>query len=433
MSDYAKLRQDAAREYDEKGKQLFALDEKFKAQKSEGTWTDADQERFDAVAAEAMDAKARYDEAKRMEGFESDLSEIAAPVGSVKHIDAATKARSIREQLFPEGKSFEKGELRALDFGGSFLSAKAVDGVNITAAAAGGSLVTPDYTGNLVSYPVPPTIAETLFGSRRTDVNVWKYFIEDKPTYTAAEVANSLATDATKPESQLAFELATEYAHVIAHYIPVHKTALANVPMLEGIIRDRLLVGLRLRVDQQLLWGDGTGDNITGLANRAATSGGIPGIATYTSTGTSATTFIDDVKGMATKSYVNTWVEPTAVAMTPQLRDLLLTAKTAGSGQYIYGVVPFVGGAADGPAFRVWGLNIVATPFAENPSTKVGNVFVGNPMHGTVVTQSDADVTAGWTDKQFIQNAETLLAETTVGLEIDRPYGFVQMTVSGVS
>ena len=31
MSDYAKLRQDAAREYDEKGKQLFALDEKFKA------------------------------------------------------------------------------------------------------------------------------------------------------------------------------------------------------------------------------------------------------------------------------------------------------------------------------------------------------------------------------------------------------------------
>ena len=441
-SDYTKARQEAAREYDEKGKALFAMDEKFKAQKSEGTWTDADQERFDTVAAEAMDAKARYEEAKRMETVASDLGDIAKPVGVVEHPVKARKTAYDELKAVigdAEGDAFFDAVRGALADnvklrlpGMAFKSGNTLSSPEIAAD----SLVVPDYTGNIVEYPLPPTDGVfSLFDTRETSVNVWKYFREDAPTNSAAEVQNILTSTDVKPTSDLAFELQTEYAHVVAHNFPVHKTQIANIPQLMGLIDTRGLRYLALRVANQLIWGGGDGtqgnDLIQGLANRGSSTGGLPGVGSFSSNGTTATALLDDIKAMATKSYKATWEEPTVALMTPELRDKALTAKTSGSGEYVYGVVPFMDGGT--ASYHIWSLNLVASPFAENSTTKVGNVIVGNPAWGNIVTQSQANTTLGYVNQQFIQNAMTVLCETTVGLEVYKPFGYQFMAVAGIS
>ncbi len=437
--------QDACREYDGKARALLALDEKRRASKGgngEATWTDADQESYDATAATALEAKAHADSLKTISEIAQDVHDMSQPMAGVPH-NGAKRLLSLREAMFgpnPEvkdGTAVDGSSVRTAmtkgvryDTGLRISRKDASYGIAIGTGNAVDALVVPTY-GDVTDYPVPPTVADQLFGAGRTNVNVWKYFLQDAPTFNAGSVANTLVSEDTKAKSEITYELITETAHVIAHYIPIHKTALANIPQLESIIREQLLIGAAIELDRQLIWGSGTSDEITGITQRGASTGGIPGIQTHTSTGLTDTDFLDDVKAMATKSFTQSWVPATVAGMTPALADVLLTAKSSGDGNYVYGIIPFM--TAAGMQLSVWGLKIVQSPVFLNPDTAAGTVIVGNPAHGRVVTQEDANVTVGWVDKQFIQNAETLLAETTVGLEVNRPYGYCEMDCSGVS
>lgn len=439
--------QEARREYDAKARELLALDGKrrdAKAGNGEASWTDADQEQYDQIAATALEAKAHADDLKLAAELAQDVHDMAQPVVGMIH-NAKRGPLTLREAMFGSSPELVKGQTavdgtsadsvmvkgQRYDTGLRISRKDASYGIAIGSGNAVDQLVVPTY-GDLTDYPVPPTVADQLFGTGRTAVNVWKYFLQDAPSFGAAAVADTLVSTNYKPASQLTYELITETASVIAHYIPIHKTALANIPQLESIIREQLLIGLAIEVDRQLIWGTGTSDELVGLTNRGASTGGIPGIQSHTSTGHTDTKVIDDLKAMATKSFTKTWIAPTVVGMTPATADEVLTAKSSGDGNYVYGVIPFL--AATGQvAYSVWGLKIVQSPVFLNPATAAGTVIVGNPAHGRVVTQEDANVSVGWVDKQFIQNAETLLAESTVGLEVTRPYGYVEMDMSGVS
>lgn len=438
--------QEATREYDAKAREMLSLDEKRREAKTSeaGSWTDADQDKFDELGRGALDAKAHADELKNVATFAQDVEDMGKSHSPVSHNGAAPHILTLREALFGadpqltkatavDGTGAESYMVKGIRYDtGLRLSRKdAADGIALGSGNAADSLVVPTY-GGLTEYPVPPTVADQLFGAGRTAVNVWKYYMQDAPDFAAASVGNTLTNTTTKPKSSMSFELITETAHVIAHYIPVHKTALRNIPQLESIVRNQLLVGLALELDRQVIWGEGTNDEILGLTERGASVGGIPGIQLHTSAGLTDTKFLDDIKAMATKSFTKSWIAPTVAGMTPAEADVLLTAKSSGSGEYVYGVIPFM--AANGAlVISVWGLKIIQSPVFLNPDTGAGTVIVGNPVHGTVVTQDDANVTVGWVDKQFIQNAETLLAEETAGLEVIRPYGYVEMDVVGAS
>ena len=73
----------------------------------------------------------------------------------------------------------------------------------------------------------------------------------------------------TKPESDIQFELKTTPARVIAHWMKASRQVMEDVPHLRGIIATELLDGLALKEEQQLLLGDGTGQNLLGLVPQA--------------------------------------------------------------------------------------------------------------------------------------------------------------------
>ncbi|WP_218153062.1 phage major capsid protein [Tranquillimonas alkanivorans] len=81
--------------------------------------------------------------------------------------------------------------------------------------------------------------------------------------------AATVAEGAAKPESALAFDLQTVATQVIAHWIPASRQVMDDVPQLRDLIDTELRYGLMLAEETQLLNGDGTGSNLSGLITNA--------------------------------------------------------------------------------------------------------------------------------------------------------------------
>lgn len=94
-----------------------------------------------------------------------------------------------------------------------------------------------------------------------TSSNQIEYTREASWTNDAAETAEG----ATKPESDITFELVTDPVRTIAHWLKVSKQVLDDAPALSSYIDRRLRHGVRARLQTQVLKGNGTSPNISGL------------------------------------------------------------------------------------------------------------------------------------------------------------------------
>jgi HK97 family phage major capsid protein len=86
---------------------------------------------------------------------------------------------------------------------------------------------------------------------------------------TRTNNANTVAETLQKPESAYGFTMETVTPKVIAHWVPASRQILDDAPQLRGIIDTELLYGLGLKEEAQLLAGDGTGENLSGLITNA--------------------------------------------------------------------------------------------------------------------------------------------------------------------
>ncbi len=94
-----------------------------------------------------------------------------------------------------------------------------------------------------------------------TGSNTVHYSKELLWTNNAAETSEG----GQKPESVLTFESVDEYVRTIAHTIKVSKQVLDDAPMLQSYIDLRMRYGVNLRVEQQIIAGNGTSPNLSGI------------------------------------------------------------------------------------------------------------------------------------------------------------------------
>jgi len=94
-----------------------------------------------------------------------------------------------------------------------------------------------------------------------TNSNSIEYTKESSWTNDAAETAEG----GSKPESDLSFELVNEPVRTVAHWIKVSKQVLDDAPALQSYIDRRMRHGIRKRLQTQVLKGNGTSPNLTGL------------------------------------------------------------------------------------------------------------------------------------------------------------------------
>lgn len=130
-----------------------------------------------------------------------------------------------------------------------------------------GEVVPADYKPGIIEETQSKTHIREMLGAGSTSSSVWRYIEQ-----TAGEGAfANVAPGATKGQIDYDFEAKDANVRKIAGYARVAEEVLEDVDGMPSFLARKLSQDLRLREDNQFLFGDGTGQNLTGLSVNAAT------------------------------------------------------------------------------------------------------------------------------------------------------------------
>lgn len=241
----------------------------------------------------------------------------------------------------------------------------------------------------------------------RTSSNLVQFTKENVFTNNAApQYASPARENVTKPESGITFTLANAPVITLAHWIPVSRQVLDDAPQLQGYINGRLMYGLKLVEENQLLNGDGTGSNISGILDS--------GNFTAYNRAQTGDTKIDALRRAITQGALSEYFIDTIVLNPADWEEIELTKETGGA--YIW-ANPALAGAP-----QLWGRRVVATN-----SITAGTFLVGAfSMGAQIWDRQDAAMQISFeNDTNFVKNMATLLVEERLALTVYRPSAFV--------
>jgi len=248
-----------------------------------------------------------------------------------------------------------------------------------------------------------------------TQSDTVEYVTEDTFTNSAAFTAEATATTGTsgvKPESALAYSVSTSAVQTLAHWIPVTNRMLADSPAIRGIINGRLLLGLDLILEDQILGGDGTGANLTGILSTAGIN--LQGLGTDN--------VLDCLFKARTQVRVNGKGRPSAFVLHPNdwqgIRLTRENAATATLGNYLMGAPSVVGPTT------VWGIPAIESEALTENTGLVGDFAMGSALYD----REQSAIRVGTIDDQFVRNMQTILAELRAAFVVFRPNMFTKIT-----
>jgi len=167
--------------------------------------------------------------------------------------------------------------------------------------------------------------------------------------------AAETAEGATKPQSDLTFELVNTPVRTIAHWLKVSKQILEDAPALASYIDTRLRYGVDLRYDAQLLNGNGSGQNISGITKSG----------NYTAfTPLTGFTILDSLSKAIELVRVQEY-EPTGIVLNPQDWGAIERLKDT-TGQYVVG-----------NPLGILGPNLWGKPVVVTNALTAGKILVG--------------------------------------------------------
>ena len=280
----------------------------------------------------------------------------------------------------------------------------------------GGPTVFPEF---LPGVQVPALFRELtvldLIARGTTESNLIEYVAETTPaTIAAAPTAEATATtgtSGTKPEGAVSYTLVTAPVRTIAWWIPITNRMLSDAPALRAVIDNRLLLGLNLALESQVITGDGTGENFTGILN--ATGINVTG---------KTTNDLDAIFNGMTQVRVTGLSRPSGTVLHPiDFQTIRLTREslaTATQGGYLMGP-PNIQGAT-----TLWGL-----PVVQSLGIAQGTGVTGDFQMGAMLfDREEAAVRVGYINDQFTRNLTTLLAELRAAFAVWRGAAFSKVT-----
>ncbi len=214
------------------------------------------------------------------------------------------------------------------------------------------------------------------------------------------------------PEAAIEFSHETAPVRTVSHWLPATRQLIQDRPGLQGYIDQRLIFGLLFEEEAQLIAGDGTGENLTGVLTDAD-------IQQYSwSAGASGDTKIDALRRAMTRSMVADYPVTGAIVNPQDWEDVELAKGS--DGHYL-----FIQSVNEGGQQRFFRVPVVVTNAIPAGTSLVGAFGLA----ATIWDRQQAQMFLSTEHADFfVKRQIAMLAEERLSLTIYRPESFVEVT-----
>lgn len=356
--------------------------------------------------------------------FENAIEELQKKAAAFDRYGEQQQARKSAGLLFVESEAVKKA-LANQDKGTAPVTMKSITGL----AASAGALVRPDrdptvYDGPRRAMRIRDLIPVVPTASNSVEVMRQNVFTNNAGPQEPGTPNSAIGAgeDQTKAQSNITWSLQTYAVRTFAHWIPASRQILSDAPQLQSLIDIDLVYGLDLESDQQLLLGDGTNQNVTGLLVDASVSNVTPAAATTTAALIGAAKIAHIRKAITTLQGFE-YYNFNGVVLNPLDWEDIETAKGT-DGHYIWATV------AQGAEERIWRVPVVSTNAMPAGRFLIGDWTMGARLYDREeasirISESHAD--------NFVKNTVAILAEERYAFAIPRPKAFAKGTFPTVA
>jgi HK97 family phage major capsid protein len=252
------------------------------------------------------------------------------------------------------------------------------------------------------AYARPLNVLDVITRGRTTSDTVEFARITDVTNAAAPVAEATVVSEGEKPESAMTFAKVTETVKTIAHWLPATKRALSDAGQLATLIDSFLLYGLAEELEDQIIAGDGTGENFEGILENSGVQAQAWDTDILTTT-RKAKTLVRTVGRSAANAYL---FHPNDAETLDLLKD--------DDGRFYFG-----GPQADG-AQPLWRL-----PVVESEAVTEGTAIVGDFRRAVLWDREAASIAVSDSHADFfIRNIIAVLAELRAAFGITRPAAF---------
>jgi HK97 family phage major capsid protein len=272
-----------------------------------------------------------------------------------------------------------------------------------SAAGSGGGLTYHEEERAPVNMPRRRLLIRSLLTQGRTSSDLVKYRKQTLRTDATASIAEA----GTYPESAFGWTKADAKVIKIGAHTNITEETMADADLLQTEIDTELRHGLDLNEEKQVLAGDGTGENLSGLITEAT--------AFVAAAGLPNATHIDRLR-LAILQIVLADYIPTGMVLNPTDWAAIELLKDAQL-RYVFGNP----GTQSTP--MLWGKDI-----ADSNTMSAGEWLVGDfPMAATIYDRADAEVLiSSEHDTNFIEDMLTMKARKRLAMAVKRPAAMVK-------
>lgn len=284
----------------------------------------------------------------------------------------------------------------------------------LTDTSGGGSSLTypADNRGLVGALQRRLTIRDLLMPGRTASSAI--FFPRESGFTNNAEIQSSQGD--IKGKSVIEFDDVTRPVVTIAHTLDVALQMLADVPYLQSYLDGRMMHGLKLKEELQLLLGSGTGNNLEGLFTAAAAYLQPSGAVVDTETPLDRLRLMMLQVELAEAMATGIILHPTDWANIELLKDA--------NKQYLFT------NPQNTTTGRIWGRDVISTKSMPQDEALVGDFAT----HAQLLDRQDASVAISFENKDnFERNLATLRVEERLVLAIYRGEAFVQGPLTGSS
>jgi HK97 family phage major capsid protein len=278
-----------------------------------------------------------------------------------------------------------------------------ISSLTTDANGSAGDLLVPQRQGLIKPVTRRLTVRDLIMPGSTNSTSI-QYVKESGFTNSAATVGEVAGT--TKPQSEIKFDIVSTAVTTLAHWVLATKQILSDVPMLQSYINGRLMYGLKLVEEAQLLAGGGTGTDLSGIITQATAFS-----APITITGA---TMIDNLRLAILQTHLAE-LPPNGIVLHPSDWTNIELTKTD-DGAYLFSNPTSI------VSPRLWGLPVVATQAMTVDKFLVGAFNTA----AQIFDRWDAEILVSTEDSDnFRKNLVTILCEERLALAVYRPEAFI--------